>query len=63
MTPEEQLERFIDSHSLKYVIEQIAYICQEKADHVRTSWQDQNLASTWDEDAIRVTSLTKKIKN
>ena len=42
-----QLERLIDRSSLPMVLEALAAVCGEKADHVRTNWQDNALATVW----------------
>lgn len=39
----------VDKESIHYAIDLLAEICGEKADHLRTNWQDENSASAWDE--------------
>jgi hypothetical protein len=58
-----RLEDMIDNHSLATVLDAIADICQQKADHLRENWQDDELAGSWDgaasalETAIRRANL------
>jgi len=41
------LESLIDQTSLSDVLEAIETIAAEKADHIQTNWQDEELAETW----------------
>ena len=41
------LEKMIDTHGLPSVLEMLGDICHEKAEHIRTNWQDAALANTW----------------
>jgi hypothetical protein len=48
--PRELLVTFegaIDSHGLANVIDALAEICAEKADHIRENWQDGQTAGPW----------------
>jgi hypothetical protein len=45
---EDQIERIIDQASLRQVLEAVAYVCWEKAEHIRSNWQDEHLARDWD---------------
>lgn len=42
------LESLLDGTNASYLISALAEICQEKADHLRTNWQDENAAKAWD---------------
>ena len=42
------VERLVDLHSLKEVIETLSTVCCLKADHLRSNWQDSNLADIWE---------------
>jgi len=44
----EQLEQLIDKHGLRNVLLDLAFICDGKADHVRSNWQDEVTAKTWE---------------
>lgn len=45
----ETLERLIDAYGLNAFLENAAEICHEKADHVRSSYNDNTTADTWDQ--------------
>lgn len=51
MDHEEQLEKMIDSIGLEKVLEMLSAICAEKAEHVRSNWQDVTLARAWERNA------------
>lgn len=42
------LESLIDSTSVVAVMQALSEICGEKAEHIRTNWQDAKLAREWD---------------
>ncbi len=44
----DHLEAFLDAVGLSMILSDLADIASEKADHVRTNWQDEPLAKTWD---------------
>ena len=44
----DSIEAMIDKHGLGEVISAIAVICFEKADHLRSNWQDERTAKVWD---------------
>jgi len=44
----ERLERFIDTSSLAGVLEIIEDICYGKAEHIRSNWQDEAMAKSWE---------------
>lgn len=46
---DDKLEKLIDQYGLNAVLESIARICAEKADHIRSSYSDDDLAEVWDE--------------
>lgn len=45
------LEDLIDRFNISSVIMEIANIAEEKAQHVRENWQDENLARDWERTA------------
>lgn len=53
----ELLERMVDSFDLAGVIDALADICEAKAEHVATAWQDTRTAKLWEvyAGALRVT--------
>jgi hypothetical protein len=42
-----QIEKMIDGNSLVEILEIVSHVCTEKADHVRTNWQDEDLSNAW----------------
>jgi hypothetical protein len=55
------IEAVIDACGLGSVLTAIGEICGEKAEHVRTNWQDEPLAKQWDAHGTRVTKLADKV--
>jgi hypothetical protein len=51
MSDAEALENIIDRIGLSKALELIEGICRDKADHVRSNWQDDELADTWEQGA------------
>ncbi len=42
-----ELETLIDRCGLSSVLMALSEICGEKADHIRSNWQDEHLARDW----------------
>ena len=57
-----ELETMVDNYGLSGVLEALAYICQEKADHLSTNWQDARTAKVWMSDADRIQSVAVKVR-
>lgn len=60
---EYDLEELIDKHSLKAVLDTLADISYEKADHIRTDWQDEVAAKSWEKDAKKIEHIAVGIEN
>ena len=58
---DKEIENLIDLYGLKHVMDAIAHICDEKAEHLLTNWQDKNTAVRWHENASRIYQLTLKL--
>lgn len=43
-----ELEQLVDSYGLIAVLRALAEICYEKAEHVRSAWQDERLGKVWE---------------
>ena len=56
ITPEEEiaLEKLIDARGLANVLYAIDSICEQKRDHIETSYGDANLAQHWHNAGYRV---------
>jgi hypothetical protein len=44
----EGLESILDSSKLNLTVEALGVICWRKADHIRSNWQDEELAMKWE---------------
>jgi FixJ family two-component response regulator len=58
----DRLEKLIDESSLQEVIERIVHICYEKAEHVRTNWQNEALARIWEHNASKLERIPARLK-
>ncbi len=56
-----ELEVYIDKTSLSNVLDELADICNEKAEHIRTNWQDGLLAKEWEKAAKALEHLSFKV--
>ncbi len=43
-----ELENIVDRVGIEKLLIALSDVCAEKAEHVRTNWQDQKLATLWD---------------
>jgi len=50
----DELEMLIDATGLSQVLDAIAQICEEKADHVQASYGDRTTAGSWRRDARQI---------
>ena len=53
----DQLEAMIDKTSLNDVLEMLAEICHEKAEHLRCNWQDETAARQWERWGNRISRI------
>jgi hypothetical protein len=44
----EDLEALVDKYAIDGVASVLEQICYAKAEHVRSNWQDENLAKEWE---------------
>lgn len=56
------LEDIMDRSSLSAILDALAIICREKADHLRSEWGDPQTAKFWDRDALKVERCVKSIE-
>ena len=56
------LEGMIDVAGLRNVVWALAHICWEKADHVRSNWQDEQLARDWEVNASMLDRFVEKLR-
>lgn len=57
------LEQIIDSSSLERLLELVADVCHEKAEHLRSNWQDRNTAKSWERDAAKLLKLAPRLEH
>lgn len=57
------IEQTIDATSLARLLEIVAEICHEKAEHLRANWQDNASAQPWLRDAAKLQKLAAKLEN
>jgi hypothetical protein len=58
---EAELEQIIDKHGLAHVLLAIEQVCYEKAEHIRTNWQDRDLALRWERNGRRLGKVTREM--
>lgn len=59
---EDELEAMIDSHGLAAILESLEEICNGKADHLSTNWQDERAARVWIRARDAMLHATDKIR-
>jgi hypothetical protein len=57
----ETLENAIDKFCLSEVIGHLVDICDEKATHLRSTWQDDNSAKQWDIASVKLGKVMDSI--
>lgn len=57
-----QLERIMDTYGLEGLLYAISDICADKAEHIRSNWQDNITARYWEHRHIRVTRAAALIE-
>ncbi len=55
------LELMIDRLGMRAVLALLAAIASEKAEHVRSAWQDEHTASDWDRAASAIDKASSKV--
>lgn len=56
------LEDVLDQSNITQVVLMLARICNEKAEHVRSNWQDEHLARTWEFNANKLGTIAEKLR-
>ena len=56
-----ELEKEIDTIGLMRTMELLVEICYEKSDHVLSTWQDRELAKSWNTCAQQIDRLSTKL--
>ena len=55
------LESLVDRYTLTGVLDALHVLCHAKAEHLRTNWQDDTSARTWDRDARVIERAALKV--
>lgn len=58
----DQLESLIDKHGLSQVLTAIEDICNGKAEHIESNWQDSATARAWSKASKRVELANNIVK-
>ena len=56
------LEELIDKKRLWVVLMAIAFVCDEKAAHIRETWQDEITALAWEKQARKIETIANACK-
>ena len=57
----EQLEQLVDRVGVATLIDWLAEICWEKADHVRSAWQDERGAKLWERNGDKLHKVAQQL--
>lgn len=60
-----ELEDMLDQYGLREIVNALSQISYEKAEHLRTNWQDESTAKEWDKTAVYLERVanTKAVHN
>lgn len=58
---EMELAAMVDRYGLSAVLNELANICNGKADHIATNWQDAPSAKFWERDARVIAAAEAKV--
>jgi len=54
------MDALLDDLTLAGVLDALASACREKAEHLRSNWQDEASARVWDREARQIDKLTMR---
>lgn len=57
------LELLVDRVGLSSVVDALAQLCGEKAEHLRVNWQDKESAKVWNADGSKLSTIIVKLAN
>ena len=57
------LEAMVARAGLRNVVWALAHICWDKAEHVQSGWQDDQLARDWSANAAMLNRFAEKLRN
>jgi len=56
-------QQFVDRHNLSTVLDALIIVCENKAEHLLTNWQDRSAAKSWEHDAKQIGRIIGSIEN
>jgi hypothetical protein len=56
-TDKDSLEKLVDRRSVGEILEMLSEMSYEKAEHLRSNWQDEVSAKTWEKTANKLEKL------
>lgn len=56
------LEMCVDRSGLANLLEVLAIVCEEKAEHIQANWQDRALAGAWERTAKELDRIAVRVK-
>jgi hypothetical protein len=62
-TDADVIESLVDKYGLERIVAGLALLCFEKAEHVRSNWQDVTGARGWDADGKRLETVAMRLDN
>lgn len=61
-TLSDALELLCDRSGLVNVLEVLSIVCEEKAEHIQSNWQDKVLAGAWERTAKELDKVAVRVK-
>jgi hypothetical protein len=58
----DEIERLMDKHDTVALLLAIAEVLQDKAEHLRTDWQDEDSAELFDEAAVEIGKAVERVE-
>ena len=55
------LEAMVDKVGLRNVVFALSHICDAKAEHIHSNWQDHALAKHWENDAHKLDAIANRL--
>jgi len=61
LNTQRDLETLVDRIGLNSLVQLLAVVCEEKANHLRANWQDEVSAKAWERSAKALDKITPKM--
>lgn len=59
----EHIEQLIDAYGVARLLETIADICGQKAEHIESNWQDALLSKQWEKAGFKINNTAMHVKS